>query len=130
MNEAYLATVRLLLAIAPTVLQSPRLAMKGGTALNLFVQDLPRLSVDIDVAYVDHSVSREVALEDIAAALLAAKAALEAQGYRVDILPASRDGEEAKLLGVQRYQAAALSHWPQRMSRGCWRSIAATSFPP
>ena len=30
----------------------PRIALKGGTALNLFVFDLPRLSVDIDVNYV------------------------------------------------------------------------------
>lgn len=27
------------------------LALKGGTAINLFVQDLSRLSVDIDLAY-------------------------------------------------------------------------------
>ncbi len=30
----------------------PRVALKGGTALNLFVFDLPRLSVDIDLNYV------------------------------------------------------------------------------
>ena len=46
MNQAYLDTVRLLLDVAPAVFLSPRFAMKGGTALNLFVQDLPRLSVD------------------------------------------------------------------------------------
>jgi hypothetical protein len=45
--------VRLLLAIAPAALQSPRFAMKGGTALNLFIQDFPRLSVDIDIVFVD-----------------------------------------------------------------------------
>lgn len=28
--------------------------MKGGTAINLFVQDLPRLSVDVDVVYTDY----------------------------------------------------------------------------
>jgi len=27
----------------------PRLALKGGTALNLFALDVPRLSVDIDL---------------------------------------------------------------------------------
>lgn len=30
----------------------PRMALKGGTALNLFVLDLPRLSVDVDLNYV------------------------------------------------------------------------------
>jgi Nucleotidyl transferase AbiEii toxin, Type IV TA system len=44
MNPDYVQTVNLLLDIAPTVFQTPRLAMKGGTALNMFVQDMPRLS--------------------------------------------------------------------------------------
>ena len=48
MTPAYVDTVRLLLAIAPTVFASGRFAMKGGTALNLFVQDMPRLPIDID----------------------------------------------------------------------------------
>jgi hypothetical protein len=39
MTPDYIDTVRLLLAIAPTVFASGRSAMKGGTALNLFVQD-------------------------------------------------------------------------------------------
>jgi hypothetical protein len=43
MNLTYVQTVNLLLDIAPTVFETPRFAMKGGTALNLFVQDLPRL---------------------------------------------------------------------------------------
>ncbi len=47
MNQQYFDTVRLLLTIAPAVFESQLFAMKGGTALNLFVQDLPRLSVDI-----------------------------------------------------------------------------------
>jgi hypothetical protein len=46
MNQTYVDTVRLLLAIAPAVFASGRFAMKGGTALNLFVQQMPRLSVD------------------------------------------------------------------------------------
>lgn len=37
MNQEYVETVRLLLSVAPAVFQSPRFAMKGGTALNLFV---------------------------------------------------------------------------------------------
>ena len=47
MNQDYVDTVRLLLDVAPAVFKPPRFAMKGGTALNLFVQDMPRLSVDI-----------------------------------------------------------------------------------
>jgi hypothetical protein len=55
MTPEYIDTVRLLLAIAPTVFASGRFAMKGGTALNLFVQDMPRLSIDIDVVLDAHS---------------------------------------------------------------------------
>ena len=41
MNQEYVDTVRLLLDIAPAVFKPPLFAMKGGTALNLFVQDMP-----------------------------------------------------------------------------------------
>jgi predicted nucleotidyltransferase component of viral defense system len=62
MNPAYVQTVNLLLDIAPTVFQTPRFAMKGGTALNLFVQDLPRLSLDIDVLkmYESNGLTQEI----------------------------------------------------------------------
>lgn len=39
--------------------------MKGGTAINLFVQDMPRLSVDIDVVYTPWRTPREQALKAI-----------------------------------------------------------------
>lgn len=45
MNDAYIRTVQLLLDIAPTDIDTPMFAMRGGAALNLFVQDMPRLSV-------------------------------------------------------------------------------------
>ena len=36
--------------------------MKGGTAINLFVRDKPRLSADVDVAYVPWQTRRGEAL--------------------------------------------------------------------
>jgi hypothetical protein len=48
-DRNYIDTVRLLLESAPAIFAHPHFAMKGGTAINLFVQDMPRLSVDIDV---------------------------------------------------------------------------------
>lgn len=39
--------------------------MKGGTAINLFVQDMPRLSVDIDVVYIRRDATRDQALQEI-----------------------------------------------------------------
>ncbi len=40
-----------------------RIALKGGTALNLFVFDLPRLSVDIDINYIG-SADRETMMKE------------------------------------------------------------------
>lgn len=44
--------VRLLNLMAAHPFLAPRVALKGGTALNLFIFDLPRLSVDVDVNYI------------------------------------------------------------------------------
>lgn len=49
--ERYLAQVRLLLRVIPEIARETIFALKGGTAINLFLRDLPRLSVDIDLVY-------------------------------------------------------------------------------
>ena len=97
MNPNYVDTVRLLLAIAPAVFASGRFAMKGGTALNLFVQEMPRLSVDIDLVFVDHRADRPSALQTIAQDLAAVQSALAAKGYRAH-LPAGAEGDDVKLV--------------------------------
>ena len=51
-DQDYVDAVRLLLRVVPDIFKNEIFAMKGGTAINLFVQDMPRLSVDIDVVYV------------------------------------------------------------------------------
>lgn len=55
--------VRLLEAVRTHPFLGPRMALKGGTALNLFVLGLPRLSVDIDLNYVGAS-DRETMLAE------------------------------------------------------------------
>ena len=50
-DRRYTDRVRLLVEILPVLAQEPRFALKGGTAINLFEHDLPRLSVDIDLAW-------------------------------------------------------------------------------
>ena len=42
----------LLIKTLPLVAAETAFALKGGTAINLFVRDMPRLSVDIDLTYV------------------------------------------------------------------------------
>ncbi len=49
--DQYRRQVRLLMRLLPIVAQEPCFALKGGTAINLFIRDLPRLSVDIDLVY-------------------------------------------------------------------------------
>ena len=49
MNDVYRKKVELLLRILPFVTDEECFAVHGGTAINLFVKNLNRLSVDIDV---------------------------------------------------------------------------------
>src|SRR5882724_11204542 len=64
----YRAQVDLLLTILPHVAKEETLALTGGTAINLFVRDMPRLSVDIDLTYVKMD-DRATALQNISDAL-------------------------------------------------------------
>ena len=49
--ERYFDQVDLLMRVIPEIAPEGDFALKGGTAINLFVRDLPRLSVDIDLVY-------------------------------------------------------------------------------
>ena len=93
MDKAYVETVRLLLAATPDVFRAPCFALKGGTALNLFVQEMPRLSVDLDVVYVPHATERSAALEEIGSALAATREQLSASGIASEIIT-TKDGDD------------------------------------
>ena len=68
MLDRYRAQVRLLIDVLPSVAQEEVFALQGGTAINLFHRDLPRLSVDIDLTYLPVN-DRNAALRDIDGAL-------------------------------------------------------------
>lgn len=68
-REPYRQQVSLLVQILPFVADEDCFALKGGTAINLFVRDLPRLSVDIDLTYVPIE-DRSSSLDAISDALL------------------------------------------------------------
>lgn len=63
-TKQYREQVRLLLRILPLIYQEEDFAVHGGTAINLFVNDLPRYSVDIDLTYIPVD-SREESLRRI-----------------------------------------------------------------
>jgi predicted nucleotidyltransferase component of viral defense system len=51
-RDIYRRQVALLVRILPLIAEESCFALKGGTAINLFIRDMPRLSVDIDLTYV------------------------------------------------------------------------------
>jgi predicted nucleotidyltransferase component of viral defense system len=67
-KEVYLKQVQLLLKCLLSIRENPYFALKGGTAINLFLSDLPRLSVDIDLTYYPFD-NRDVSLNNIQAEL-------------------------------------------------------------
>jgi len=64
-NSIYFKQVQLLVEVLPYITMDKYFALKGGTAINLFVRDLPRLSVDIDLMYLPVE-PRNVSLKNIA----------------------------------------------------------------
>ena len=52
MNRIYRQQVELLLRIIPTLEDVESFAIHGGTAINLYILDLPRYSVDVDLTYI------------------------------------------------------------------------------
>ncbi|WP_114418439.1 nucleotidyl transferase AbiEii/AbiGii toxin family protein [Marinospirillum perlucidum] len=76
MKEAYKTQVQLLLDVLPEVAKETCFAMHGGTAINLFVRSMPRLSVDIDLTYVELN-DRDEALAAIREGLLGIKQRIE-----------------------------------------------------
>ncbi|MBE5075094.1 nucleotidyl transferase AbiEii/AbiGii toxin family protein [Erythrobacteraceae bacterium E2-1 Yellow Sea] len=75
-QDAYRQQVALLIRTIPFVAQEQCFALKGGTAINLFVRDLPRLSVDIDLTYLP--------VEDRVSSLAAIDAAMTRIAERIE----------------------------------------------
>ena len=67
-SNPFYKQVSLLVQLLPVVGHQGCFALKGGTAINLFIRDLPRLSVDIDLVFLPMT-NREQALVEIDTAL-------------------------------------------------------------
>ena len=68
-DTLFFRQAELLLRILPLIHKEEVFALKGGTAVNFFIRDLPRLSVDIDLTYLPVN-ERAFALDDITHALI------------------------------------------------------------
>ena len=66
--DSYKSKVDLLIRCLPAVARVDAFALKGGTAINLFHLNMPRLSVDIDLTYLP-DLDRNTAIADIRAQL-------------------------------------------------------------
>ncbi|MFJ2413035.1 nucleotidyl transferase AbiEii/AbiGii toxin family protein [Pseudomonas sp. NPDC087814] len=96
-DPRYAAQVRLLVQVIPYVAAERCFALKGGTAINLFVRDLPRLSVDIDLAYLPSS-DRQQALTDVRLALRRIADAVGRGLPQVDATVQSNRDDELRVL--------------------------------
>ena len=63
-TTVYAQKVELLLRLMPIIMEEGVFAVHGGTAINLFLKNLPRYSVDIDLTYIP-TADRSASIEDI-----------------------------------------------------------------
>lgn len=103
-DRRYTDRVQLLVDILPALAQEPRFALKGGTAINLFEHDLPRLSVDIDLAWLPvHDYAEDAKL--IAEALGRLADALRARPLQLQVQLSAGKGAGVTRLVVSRGRA-------------------------
>lgn len=95
MNQTYLDTAKALVAAAPHVFFDDTFALKGGTAINLFFRDMPRLSVDLDLVLPDHTLQWAAARKRIDSALAESRKRLQAARFQVSA--PGNDGQETRL---------------------------------
>lgn len=88
MQTIFSDQVRLLVSVLPHVAKESCFALKGGTAINLFIRDMPRLSVDIDLAYLPIQ-ERNESLEAIDAAMRRIALHVESHIAGVEVTPLS-----------------------------------------
>lgn len=92
MEKVYRQQVSLLLSVLPEVAKEKCFALHGGTAINLFVREMPRLSVDIDLTYLPIE-DRETSLKNITEALNRIKLSIEKVIPGVRITPRFEAGK-------------------------------------
>ncbi|RPI21321.1 MAG: nucleotidyl transferase AbiEii/AbiGii toxin family protein [Acidobacteria bacterium] len=128
-DEIYRRQAALLVRAIPFVGAETCFALKGGTAINLFVRDMPRLSVDIDLTYLPIA-ARAQSLQDMGDALRRIADAVEhgIAGARVDLAAISPENRVTKLLVRAKGVQIKIEVTP--VTRGCVHEPAAKSVSP
>ena len=121
-DAVYFRQVELLLRVLPLVDREAVFALKGGTAINFFIRDLPRVSIDIDLAYLPVG-GRDLSLREISDALVRISRNVENRIPGTKIVPRKIKGFDIwSGCSVQR-EDAAIKIEPNLVMRG-------SLFPP
>ena len=121
-HSPFFRQAELMIKVLPLVAKETGFALKGGTAINLFVRDFPRLSVDIDITYLPIE-PRNISLPKISSALGRIKTSVEREinSARVHASKISNPDRINKL--VISTEEAQIKIEPNEIIRG-------TVFPP
>ena len=98
MKDTYKKQVALLIDILLEIAKEENLALHGGTAINLFHLNMPRLSVDIDLTFFPFSDNRNADLNKIRQSLEFVKNRLKTTFPHIRFEDEKRAEEELKLL--------------------------------
>lgn len=99
-DSKYYKQVQLLVRVLPLIAMEDCFALKGGTAINLFVRDVPRLSVDIDLVYLPMD-DRKTALKKIKAALTRISKSIKKTISQVHVQNAHEQSDALRLIVEQ-----------------------------
>ncbi len=126
-DNPYYPQVALLMDVLPLVAKEQCFALKGGTAINLFVRDLPRLSVDIDLTYLPVK-DRAASLAEVGAALERIASAIEGQLKGIRVERTTAEGQVIKLVAWRGRVRVKIEVSP--VLRGCVREPAIRGVSP
>ncbi|MDI6776167.1 MAG: nucleotidyl transferase AbiEii/AbiGii toxin family protein [Syntrophales bacterium] len=92
-DNVYFKRAELLLRILPLIDREAVFALKGGTAINFFVRNLPRISIDIDLVYLPIG-ERDVSLREISFALVRISQDIESRIPETKVTPRKTRGSD------------------------------------
>lgn len=116
-DNAYARQAELLLRVLPFIDKEPVFALKGGTAINFFVMDLPRISVDIDLTYLPVE-ERDLSLNGISDALTRISKNIEDRIPGIKIFSKKTKGTEFVAALFLRVHDASVKIEPNLILRG------------
>lgn len=116
-QSRFFPQAELLLRSLPHVAAERCFALKGGTAINFFVRDMPRLSVDIDLVYLPIQ-PRETSLREIGEALQRIARGIQRTLANIEIHEVRTQDSDHVIRLIVRQQGAQIKIEPNLVIRG------------